>query len=322
MTTIVHLQGGGEEGLGEDVTYGADSSARSRRPARCCRSPGAGRSTRSRAISTSSTCSAARDPGMPAFRDYRRWAFESAAADLALRQAGRSLADVLGREPQPINFVVSLRLGDPPSAEPVTRRLAAYPGLQFKLDYSPAWDEELLATLAATGAVESIDFKGAYKGTPVDVADRSRALPPLRRDVPGGVAGGSRPDRPRGRRGAAPVPRPDHLGRADPRRRRHRGAAVPAADDQRQAVADRHLEEAAAHLRVVRRARHHQLRRRAVRAGRRARPDPVPRVDLPRRRAERHRALRLRLGRVPRRPACPPNPLPPEIEPTGFRRRS
>ena len=106
---------------------------------------------------------------MPAFRDYRRWAFESAAADLALRQAGRSLADVLGREPQPITFVVSLRLGEPPSAEPVTRRLAAYPGLRFKLDATPSWDDELLAALAATGAVASIDFKGAYKGTPVDV---------------------------------------------------------------------------------------------------------------------------------------------------------
>ena len=106
---------------------------------------------------------------MPAFRDYRRWAFESAAADLALRQAGRSLADVLGRDPQPITFVVSLRLGEPPTAEPVTRRLAAYPGLRFKLDATPSWGDELLATLAATGAVASIDFKGAYKGTPVDV---------------------------------------------------------------------------------------------------------------------------------------------------------
>jgi hypothetical protein len=109
------------------------------------------------------------DPGMPAFRDYRRWAFESAAADLALRQAGRSLADVVGREPQPIAFVVSLRLGEPPSLDPVTRRLEAYPGTRFKLDAAPSWDDDLLAALAATGAVASIDFKGAYKGTPVDV---------------------------------------------------------------------------------------------------------------------------------------------------------
>src|SRR6185312_16765668 len=42
--------------------------------------------------------------------DYRRWAFESAALDLALRQAGTSLAAALGREPKPLNFVNSMRL--------------------------------------------------------------------------------------------------------------------------------------------------------------------------------------------------------------------
>ena len=44
---------------------------------------------------------------------------ESAALDLALRQAGRSLAEALGREPRPVTFVVSLRLGEPPSIDPV-----------------------------------------------------------------------------------------------------------------------------------------------------------------------------------------------------------
>jgi L-alanine-DL-glutamate epimerase-like enolase superfamily enzyme len=103
------------------------------------------------------------------FRNYRRWAFESAALDLALRQAGTSLAAALGREPEPVRFVVSSRLGDPPTLEPVTRRLAAYPDLRFKLDATPAWTDELIAGLVATGAVDSIDFKGAYKGTVVDV---------------------------------------------------------------------------------------------------------------------------------------------------------
>ena len=54
---------------------------------------------------------------MEQFRPYRRWAFESAALDLALRQAGRSLADVLGRA-RPLNFVVSMRLGGLDSKEP------------------------------------------------------------------------------------------------------------------------------------------------------------------------------------------------------------
>ena len=169
LTTIVHLRGAGEEGLGEDVTYSPEDQRAQQEagPVLPLRGSWTLDSFSSRLEELDLFGGVA--PGMPAFRDYRRWAFESAAADLALRQAGRSLAELLGRDPQPINFVVSLRLGDPPSAEPVTRRLAAYPGLQFKLDYSPAWDEDLLAALAATGAVESIDFKGVYKGTAVDV---------------------------------------------------------------------------------------------------------------------------------------------------------
>jgi hypothetical protein len=169
VTTIVHLHGAGEEGLGEDVTYGVEEQRAQQDAGPVL--PLAGSWTLdsfSQQLGGLDLFGGA-EPGMPAFRDYRRWAFESAAADLALRQAGRSLADVLGREPRPIHFVVSLRLGEPPSADPVTTRLAAYPGLQFKLDYAPEWDEELLAALAATGAVESIDFKGAYKGTVVDV---------------------------------------------------------------------------------------------------------------------------------------------------------
>jgi L-alanine-DL-glutamate epimerase-like enolase superfamily enzyme len=102
------------------------------------------------------------------FRHYRRWAFESAALDLALRQAGTSLAELLGRELDPVTFVVSTRMGEPPTIEPVTSRLARYPDLRFKLDGTPDWDDELIAGLIATGAVDSIDFKGAYKGTPVD----------------------------------------------------------------------------------------------------------------------------------------------------------
>jgi L-alanine-DL-glutamate epimerase-like enolase superfamily enzyme len=170
VTTTIHLHGGGEEGLGEDVTYGPDEQRAQQEAGPVL--PLAGDWTIDSLSQHLDTLDLfqSHSPGMPAFRDYRRWAFESAAADLALRQAGRSLADVLGREPQPVHFVVSLRLGDPPSAEPVTRRLAAYPGLQFKLDYSPDWDDELFAKLAETGAVESIDFKGAYKGTVVDVA--------------------------------------------------------------------------------------------------------------------------------------------------------
>jgi len=106
---------------------------------------------------------------------YRRWAFESAALDLALVQAGRSLADVLEREPRPVNFVVSMRLGSwPPKDEPETAdRLLAlldrYPGTKFKLDPTNQWTQDLIDVLVDTGAVNSLDLKGQYKGTPVDV---------------------------------------------------------------------------------------------------------------------------------------------------------
>jgi hypothetical protein len=64
--------------------------------------------------------------------------------------------------------VVSSRLGEPPTIAPVTGRLARYPGLRFKLDATPSWSDELIAELVALGAVDSIDFKGAYRGTVVD----------------------------------------------------------------------------------------------------------------------------------------------------------
>ena len=41
--------------------------------------------------------------------EYRRWAFESAALDLALRQAGLSLGRGARRPMQPLRFVVSTR---------------------------------------------------------------------------------------------------------------------------------------------------------------------------------------------------------------------
>jgi len=107
-------------------------------------------------------------------RDYRRWAFESAALDLALVQAGRSLPQVLDRTPRPVTFVVSMRLGEwegtePEKADKLLRMLERYPGTQFKLDPTNNWTRELVDELVGTGAVDSLDLKGQYKGTPVDV---------------------------------------------------------------------------------------------------------------------------------------------------------
>jgi hypothetical protein len=61
-----------------------------------------------------------------------------------------------------------LDLSRPPTIMPVASRLARYPTLRFKLDATPGWSDELIAELQALGAVASIDFKGAYRGTAVD----------------------------------------------------------------------------------------------------------------------------------------------------------
>jgi hypothetical protein len=74
----------------------------------------------------------------------------------------------LGRDALPLTFVVSLRLGEPPTLAPIESRLAHYPTLRFKLDATTSWTPELIAELAGTGAVESIDFKALYHGTIVD----------------------------------------------------------------------------------------------------------------------------------------------------------
>jgi L-alanine-DL-glutamate epimerase-like enolase superfamily enzyme len=175
LTTIVHLRGGGEEGIGEDVVYdGVDHVAQqSHGPPEGLAYSGsfAGFSEHLDRVDLFPAEPPAREEPS---RDYRRWAFESAALDLALRQAGASLAEALGREPRPVNFVNSMRLsgfaeGERSSIEPLRARLAAYPGLRFKLDPTNDWDDELIAALAATGAVDSLDLKGFYKDTPVDV---------------------------------------------------------------------------------------------------------------------------------------------------------
>ena len=166
-TTVFHLRGAGAEGLGEDVTYAAEDQEYQQRTGPVL--PLAGDWT----LDTFSEHLAGLDlfhgvpPDMPAFLDYRRWALESAALDLALRQAGESLHGLLGREARPLRFGVSLRIAG--SAEPVRARIEAYGDVRYKLDYEAEWSPELIADLAATGAVDVVDFKGAYKGTVVDV---------------------------------------------------------------------------------------------------------------------------------------------------------
>jgi len=95
-------------------------------------------------------------------RNWRRWTFESAALDLALRQSATSLAEVLGRTPRPVTFVNSFGLGDPPAADKVAGRRAAHPTVGFKLDVAPSWTQDVMDRVAAVDGVAVIDFKGQY----------------------------------------------------------------------------------------------------------------------------------------------------------------
>ncbi len=166
-STLIHLRGAGRQGVGEDVTYDAVDHEIMQ-----AAGPTLALSGRFTLASFSEHLAGLSLFAEPPQRDvsarYRTWAYESAALDLALRQAGKTLHAALGREALPVRFVVSLRLGEPPTLAPVIRRLALYPGLRFKLDPTSSWDEALIAELRATGAVDSVDFKGLYVDSIVD----------------------------------------------------------------------------------------------------------------------------------------------------------
>src|SRR3954452_1457220 len=167
VTYLVRLRGRGAEGLGEDVggdMLDADGALLAAAPALAL----AGEWT----LATFAAHLAGVDvwpqpPEWEMARRWRNWSLESAALDLALLQAGIGLAEALGREAAPLRFVNSLGLGDPPEIGAVGRRLERYPALRFKVDAQAAWSPELTAAVAATGAVDVVDFKGRY-GLPVD----------------------------------------------------------------------------------------------------------------------------------------------------------
>jgi L-alanine-DL-glutamate epimerase-like enolase superfamily enzyme len=169
LSTVVHLHGAGHDGIGEDVVYDAGDQELFQQAGPV--QPLAGEFTLGEFCElTDGLDLFAREPEHgEVSRLYRRWTFQSAALDLALRQAGTSLHEALEREPRPLTFVVSLGLGDPASLEPLRSRLAAYPTLRFKLDAKSSWTPELIAELVVTGAVDSVDFKALYHGTVVDV---------------------------------------------------------------------------------------------------------------------------------------------------------
>ncbi len=165
VTTVVHLRGGAEEGLGEDVTWYAEHHDREQAAGPVL--PLAGSWT----LDSFSSALELPDP-------HRRWAYESAALDLALRQAGTALSELVGREPQPVSFVVSPGLGNPPSSRVIRRWLELDPSLRFKVDPTGDWNDGLIRELAESSAIVTADLKAYYRaeGDPPPDADLYRRV--------------------------------------------------------------------------------------------------------------------------------------------------
>ncbi len=168
-TTVIALNGHGHEGLGEDVTYENEDHTALHAAGPTLALAG------SWTLESFSDRLAQLDlfpapPHAEVYRRYRAWGFESAALDLALRQAERPLHDVLDRRPRPVSFVASVRLPEPPTLDLIDARLARQPDLRFKLDPTASWDAALIGALAERRIVATADLKGFYSGTSVDNA--------------------------------------------------------------------------------------------------------------------------------------------------------
>lgn len=120
-TALVRLRGGGREGYGEEVTFQEGDLLASAPEVDLFFGVESLGDLWARLDQVDLF---EREPAHAVVRSYRRWAFEAAALDLALRQAGLSLGDALGRSPRPLRFVVS-----PPAA--FFRR---FPGSRLKID--------------------------------------------------------------------------------------------------------------------------------------------------------------------------------------------
>jgi hypothetical protein len=185
VSTTFRLRGAGELGRGEDVTYDApDHDALFAAPESDPRTPADGLGF-SAALTGEWTFGAfsehlesvelfpTAEPEQKTGYAYRRWAVESAALDLALRQADTDLASRLGREREPVTFAASTRLGGEEealgadAAERVHDIVERVPGIGFKLDPTGAWSDDLAAALPGE-RVRVLDLKGLYEGTEVD----------------------------------------------------------------------------------------------------------------------------------------------------------
>jgi L-alanine-DL-glutamate epimerase-like enolase superfamily enzyme len=166
-TSVVTLAGGGVAGVGECVAWTMEDQERF---ARVCPS----------LVTRGETTVGEIHDRVRGAERYHRAAVESAAVDLALRQASTNLFALARRPARPVAFCRSIgvddvaRAGGP--AEAVSHVLALHRVARIKIDVDPAgWSEQEWRDLAATGRVVVADFK--RRGTANQVDRAYEALP-------------------------------------------------------------------------------------------------------------------------------------------------
>lgn len=165
VTTTVVLEGNGATGEGEDVTYEAE--LHDGVPAELALAGTWSLDDLSRRLDD--------EASLP--EGFRRWAFESAVLDLALRQNELGLGEAFEREERPVRFVVSTRSAP-------ARWLEFAPALEFKLDAEKDWDRPLLRRLHELDRVRVVDLKAYYHGTVVDLAPDGELYRALVEELP------------------------------------------------------------------------------------------------------------------------------------------
>jgi hypothetical protein len=168
VTTTVVIDGDGATGEGEDVTYEAELH------------DGVPAELMLAGTWTLDDLSRKLDEEADVAEGFRRWAFESAILDLALRQNELAFGEAFGRQELPVRFAVSTR------AAP-GRWLEFAPGLEFKLDAEKDWDRPLLQGLRELDRVRVVDLKAYYHGTVVDLSPDPELYRAIAEELPDAI---------------------------------------------------------------------------------------------------------------------------------------
>ena len=178
-SSVVRLSGGGRSGVGENVAFLEAEHARFASFIEAWFRA----HTASLPLTQVTVADALSSDGTP----YERAALEAALIDLALRQAGLSLADLTGVREASLRFVASLAADPEPEVAIRRLRREGFRG-DLKLDVDPSWGPRALDAVARDSSIVILDFKG--RGEPALLGEL-RALCPkaLFEDPPPGLDG-------------------------------------------------------------------------------------------------------------------------------------